>query len=101
MNLYKAFNFKVKEVIGYIEHYDGDPKEEDDVIIISIDVYLSGGQIITIDISEENYDHEDLQEILGYDPNYWNGIYSEETNTRSITKEIKDQKPIKTYNPYE
>ena len=70
-------------------------------VIISIDVYLSGGQIITIDISEENYDHEDLQEILGYDPNYWNDIYSEETNTRSITKEIKDRKPIKTYNPYE
>ena len=41
------------------------------------------------------------KEILGYDPNYWNDIYSEETNTRSITKEIKDQKPIKTYNPYE
>ena len=92
MNLRKAFNFKVKEVIGYTEHYDGDPEEEDDVSIISIDVYLSG---------EENYDHEDLQEILGYDPNYWNDIYSEETNTRSITKEIKDRKPIKTYNPYE
>lgn len=101
MNPRKAFNFKVKEVIGYIEHYDGDPEEEDDVSIISIDVYLSGGQIITIDISEENYDHEDLQEILGYDPNYWNDIYFEETNTRSITKEIKDRKPIKTYNPYE
>lgn len=101
MNLRKAFNFKVKEVIGYTEHYDGDPEEEDDVSIISIDVYLSGGQIITIDISEENYDHEDLQEILGYDLNYWNDIYSEETNTRSITKEIKDQKQIKTYNPYE
>ena len=101
MNLRKAFNFKVKEVIGYTEHYDGDPEEEDDVSIISIDVYLSGGQIITIDISEENYDYEDLQEILGYDPNYWNDIHSEETNTRSITKEIKDRKPIKTYNPYE
>lgn len=101
MNPHKAFNFKVKEVIGYTEHYDGDPEEEDDVSIISIDVYLSGGQIITIDISEENYDYEDLQEILGYDPNYWNDIYSEETNTRSITKEIKKQKPIKIYNPYE
>lgn len=101
MNLRKSFNFKVKEVIGYTEHYDGDPEEEDDVSIISIDVYLSGGQIITIDISEENYDPEDLQEILGYDPNYWDEIYSEETNTRSITKEIKDRKPIKTYNPYE
>lgn len=101
MNPRKAFNFKVKEVIGYTEHYDGNPEEEDDVSIIYIDVYLSGGQIITIDISEENYDHEDLQEILGYDSNYWNDIYFEETNTRSITKEIKDQKPIKTYNPYE
>lgn len=101
MNLRKSFNFKVKEVIGYTEHYDGDPEEEDDVSIISIDVYLSGGQIITIDISEENYDHEDLQEILGYDPNYWDDIYFEETNTRSIKKEIKDQKPSKTYNPYE
>ena len=95
-----TLNFKVKEVIGYIEHYDGDP-EEDNVNIISIDVYLSGGQIVTIDNSTEDYDDKDLQEILGYEPNYWNKIYFEETNTRSITKEIKDQKPIKTYNPYE
>ena len=101
MNLHKVFNFKVKEVIGYIEYYDGDPEEENDVSIISIDVYLSGGQIITIDISEGDYDHEELQKILGYDPNYWADIYFKETNTRSITKEIEDQKSIKTYNPYE
>ena len=99
MNLHKAFNFKVKEVIGYTEHYDGDPEEGDDVSIISIDVYLSGGQIITIDTSEEDYNHEDLQEILGYDPNYWGDIYSKEINTIQ-TKSVSKVKPT-TYNPYE
>ena len=42
MNPRKAFNFKVKKVIGYIEHYDG---EEDDPIINSVDIYLSGGNL--------------------------------------------------------
>jgi hypothetical protein len=49
MNPRKAFNFKVKEVIGYIEHYDG---EEDDPIINSVDIYLSGGQVVTLDLKD-------------------------------------------------
>ena len=43
MNPRKAFNFKVKEVIGYIEHYDG---EEDDPIINSVDIYLEDKSLL-------------------------------------------------------
>lgn len=92
----KIFKFKVKEVIGYIEHSRNDTE---DSFVDSVDIYLSGGQIITINLSKEDCTKEDLEEILGFDENYWDYIKIKETNTIQ-TKSVSKVKPT-TYNPYE
>lgn len=101
MNPCTAFNFKVKEVIGYTEHYD----EEDDgnPTVTSVDVYLSGGQTVTLDLFDDPIDSENLMGILGFDENYWNTIYGKDINPTNLCRsamkpEIKSKS---TYNPYE
>ena len=56
MNPRKTFNFKIKEVIGYTEHYNSD-----DSLINSVDIYLSGGQIVTLDLKDDPMDSTDLK----------------------------------------
>lgn len=98
MNPRKAFNFKVKEVIGYIEHYDG---EEDDPIINSVDIYLSGGQVVTLDLKDNPIDSENLMSTLGFDENYWNTIYGKDINPTNLCKSNLKSEVKSTYNPYE
>ena len=98
MNPRKAFNFKVKEVIGYIEHYDG---EEDDPIINSVDIYLSGGQVVTLDLKDNPIDSDSLANILGFDGGYWNTIYGKDINPTNLCKSNLKSEVKSTYNPYE
>lgn len=103
MNILKAFNFKVKEVIGYTEHLDKDPEDYDDAVVISVDIYLSGGQIFTLDLADDPIDSENLMGILGFDENYWNTLYGKDINPTNLCRsamkpEIKSKS---TYNPYE
>ena len=107
MNLRKSFNFKVKEVIGYVEHYDESPYEgSNDVNINSVDVYLSGGQIVTVNLTEEDdtVDGEELARVLGFDGNYWNTLYGkDDTNPINLCRSAmkSEVKSKSTYNPYE
>lgn len=103
MNLRKAFNFKVKEVIGYVEHYDGNPGESsNDVDIHSVDVYLSGGNIVTIDLTDDPIDGEDLARFLGFDGSYWNTLYGKDNNnSNNLCKSTIKSEVKSTYNPYE
>ena len=101
MNPCTAFNFKVKEVIGYTEHYDGE--DDDNPTVTSVDVYLSGGQTVTLDLFDDPIDSEHLMGILGFDENYWNTIYGKDINPTNLCRsamkpEIKSKS---TYNPYE
>lgn len=101
MNPCTAFNFKVKEVIGYTEHYDRE--DDDNPTVSSVDVYLSRGQTVTIDLSDDPIDSENLMGILGFDENYWNTIYGKDINPTNLCRsamkpEIKSKS---TYNPYE
>jgi hypothetical protein len=98
MNPRKAFNFKVKEVIGYIEHYDG---EEDDPIINSVDIYLSGGQVVTLDLKDNPIDSDSLANILGFDRGYWDTLYSKDNNPTNLCKSNLKSEVKSTYNPYE
>lgn len=98
MNPRKAFNFKVKEVIGYIEHYDG---EEDDPIINSVDIYLSGGQVVTLDLKDNPIDSDSLANILEFDGGYWNTLYSKDNNPTNLCKSNLKSEVKSTYNPYE
>lgn len=106
MGLLKTFNFKTKEVIGYIEHYD----VHNNALINSIDIYLSGGQVVTLDLKDEPMNSEELMQNLGFNSNYWNVLYSKSDNstlcskdnilnTFSTASEIKPK--ITKYNPYE
>lgn len=98
MNSRKAFNFKVKEVIGYIEHYDG---EEDDPIINSVDIYLSGGQVVTLDLKDNPVDSDSLANTLGFDGDYWDILYSKDNNPTNLCKSNLKSEVKSTYNPYE
>ena len=98
MNPRKAFNFKVKEVIGYIEHYDG---EEDDPIINSVDIYLSGGQVVTLDLKDNPIDSDSLANTLGFDEGYWDTLYSKDNNPTNLCKSNLKSEVKSTYNPYE
>lgn len=103
MNLYTDFHFKVKEVIGYTAQYDKDPEEDDDARVISVDVYLSGGQTVTLDLSEFDVDSNELVTIFDYDSAYWNSLYGEKDISTNLCKPaIKSEvKSKSTYNPYE
>ena len=105
MILRKAFNFKVKEVIGYVEHYDGDPEESsNDVNINSVDVYLSGGNVVTIDLTDDPIDGDELARVLGFNRDYWDTLYGkDDTNPTNLCKPAmkSEVKSKSTYNPYE
>ena len=98
MNPRKAFNFKVKEVIGYIEHYDG---EEDDPIINSVDIYLPGGQVVTLDLKDNPVDSDSLANTLGFNGSYWDTLYSKDNNPTNLYKSNLKSEVKSTYNPYE
>lgn len=98
MNILKAFNFKVKEVIGYTEHLDKDP---DDAVVTSVDIYLSGGQIVTLDLADDPIDSENLMNTLRFDENYWNTIYGKDINPTNLCKSNLKSEVKLTYNPYE
>lgn len=100
MNLCTAFNFKVKEVIGYTEHYDGE--DDDNPTVTSVDVYLSGGQTITLDLTNDPIDSESLMSTLGFDGAYWDTLYGKDNPTNLCRSVMKSEvKSKSTYNPYE
>lgn len=102
MNPCTAFNFKVKEVIGYTEHYDGE--DDDNPTVSSVDVYLSGGQTVTIDLSDDPIDSEHLMNTLGFDEDYWGTLYGkDDTNPTNLCRSVmkSEVKSKSTYNPYE
>lgn len=101
MNILKAFSFKVKEVIGYTEHLDKDPEDYDDAVVTSVDIYLSGGQIVTLDLADDPIDSENLMGTLGFDENYWNTIYGKDINPTNLCKSNLKSEVKSTYNPYE
>lgn len=101
MNILKAFNFKVKEVIGYTEHLDKDPEDYDDAVVTSVDIYLSGGQIVTLDLADDPIDSENLMSTLGFGENYWNTIYGKDINPTNLCKSNLKSEVKSTYNPYE
>lgn len=100
MNLRKAFSFKVKEVIGYIEYYDGE--DDDNPIITSVDIYLSGGRLVTVDLKDDPIDSKSLADTLGFDPDYWSTLYSKNGNQNvHISLTTSEIKSVSTkYNPY-
>ena len=90
-------------MIGYTEHLDKDSEDYDDAVVISVDIYLSGGQIVTLDLADDPIDSENLMGILGFDENYWNTLYGKDINLTNLCRsamkpEIKSKS---TYNPYE
>lgn len=102
MNSRKAFNFKVKEIIGYVEHYNGNSGESsNDENIDSVDIYLSGGQVVTLDLTEDPIDGEELAVVLGFDGNYWDTLYSKDNNPTNLCKSNLKSEVKSTYNPYE
>lgn len=95
----KVFNFKVKEIIGYIEHYNGNSGESsNDENIDSVDIYLSGGKVVTLDLTDDPLNGDELAKILGYNSNYWDTLYCKENPTKLLRSELKSKS---TYNPYE
>lgn len=101
MNPLKAFNFKTKEVIGYIEHFDDDPEENDDAVVNFVDVYLSRGQIVTLDLTDDAISASDLAKTFDYDGSYWNTLYAKENNPTNLCKSTMKSEVKSTYNPYE
>lgn len=99
MNPCTAFNFKVKEVIGYTEHYDGE--DDDNPTVISVDVYLSGGQTVTLDLKDDPVDSDSLADTLGFDGGYWDTLYSKDNNPTNLFKSNLKSEVKSTYNPYE
>lgn len=99
MNPRKVFNFKVKEIIGYVEHYNGNSGESsNDENIDSVDIYLSGGKVVTLDLTDDPLSGDELAKILGYNSDYWNNLYGKENPTKLLRSELKFKS---TYNPYE
>ena len=98
MNLYKAFKFKKKEVIGYIEHYNNDSEYED---VKSVDIYLSNGCIVNMNLKDQNVNVEDLEDIFEFDSNYWDSLHCEEDKSNSIRIATSKSEVKSTYNPYE
>lgn len=105
MNPRKVFNFKVKEIIGYVEHYNGNSGESsNDEYIDSVDIYLSGGKVVTLDLTEYYIDDEGLVGVLGFDENYWGTLYGkDDTNPTNLCRSAmkSEVKSKSTYNPYE
>ena len=102
MNQRKAFNFKVKEVIGFVEHYDGNPEESsNDIDINSVDIYLSNGKIVTLDLTDDPIDGDDLARLLGFDSDYWDILYGKDSIPTNLCKSDLKSEVKSTYNPYE
>lgn len=104
MNPRKVFNFKVKEIIGYVEHYNGNSGESsNDENIDSVDIYLSGGQVVTLDLTEDPIDGEELAVVLGFDGNYWDTLCGKDINPTNLCRSAmkSEVKSKSTYNPYE
>lgn len=99
----KVFNFKVKEIIGYVEHYNGNSGESsNDENIDSVDIYLSGGQVVTLDLTDDPLNGDELAKILGYNSDYWDTLYGKENPTNLCRSAMKSKvKSKSTYNPYE
>ena len=73
----------------------------DDAVVTSVDIYLSGGQIVTLDLADDPIDSENLMSTLGFDENYWNTIYGKDINPTNLCKSNLKSEVKSTYNPYE
>lgn len=95
MNLRKSFNFKTREILTYIAHYDNDNECD---VINSVDIYLSNGQVINLDLKNENITKDDLYESFDFDEEYWGTIYCKDNGITTIKSEVKSK--TTEYNPY-
>lgn len=65
------------------------------------EIYLSGGQVVTLDLKDNPIDSDSLANTLGFDGGYWDTLYSKDNNPTNLCKSNLKSEVKSTYNPYE